>query len=141
MALASVEEYNRLPRLAPTAVVELVGLHIHRNLQHSPVTLETVDGQYRISQNLMAIAVKAHAKLLEGANAPPKGPLKLVLESLADANEGSEINDGVAALCNLLVDEALDRVRDRLVSAAKARYASEKEQLLNAAMKAIVDSA
>ena len=133
MALASVEEYNRLPRLAPTAVIELVGLHIHRNLQHSPVTLETVDGQYRISQNLMAIAVKAHAKLLEGANAPPKGPLKLVLESLADVNEGSESNDGVAALCNLLVDEALD--------AAKARYASEKEQLLNAAMKAIVDSA
>jgi hypothetical protein len=140
MALASVEEYNRLPRITPTTVVELVGLHIHRNLQQSPVTLETVDGQYRISQNLMAIAAKAHAKLLDGASAPPKGPLKVVLESLVGVNEGSE-SDGVAALCNQLLDEALDRVRDRLVSAAKVRFASEKEQLLIAAVLAVADSA
>ena len=140
MALASVEEYNRLPRITPTTVVELVGLHIHRNLQQSPVTLETVDGQYRISQNLMAIAAKAHAKLLDGASAPPKGPLKVVLEGLAGVNECSE-SDGVAALCNQLLDEALDRVRDRLVSAAKVRFASEQEQLLIAAVLAVADSA
>ena len=139
MALTSVEEYNRLPRLTPSAVVELVGLHIHQNLPQSPVTLETVDGQYRISANLMATAIKAHARLLEGAHAP-KGPLKLVLESLAEVNEGDS-KDSVASLCNLLVDEALNRVRDRLVSAAKARYASEKEQLLVAAVEAIGDSA
>ena len=139
MALASVEEYNRLPRLTASSVVELVGLHIHQNIQHRPITVETADGQYRISPNLMAIAVKAHAKLLEGVRAPPKGPLKVVLENLGDVNEGSD--DSVAVLCNLLVDEALDRVRDRLVSAAKARYASEKEQLLAAAVHAIADPA
>jgi hypothetical protein len=137
MPIASLDEYNRLPRLAPSAIVELVGIHLHQSLPKTPLSIETVDGEFRINPNIVPLALKAHAKLLDGARAPLKGALKSVLEGLAEVSDGECDDDAAEALCNQLADEALERLQDRLTSAIRARLAQEKERLLSAALSAV----
>ena len=89
MPASDMESYKQLQGLGPSAVVELHGLHLHRHLPKSPITIETEKGERRISKPLMALARKAHANLLAGVACPEKRPLKAVLQAFAgdDASE------------------------------------------------------
>ena len=147
MPANDMESYKQLPSLGPSAVVELHGLHLHRHLPKSPITIETEKGERRISKPLMALARKAHANLLAGADCPEKGPLKAVLQALAgdDASEAetaSQVDEGegaAEALCGRLATEALDRVEAMLLKAVRVRYASEKERMVEMALQTVAE--
>ena len=142
---ASDPEHKQRPSLRPSAVAELHGLHMHRHLPRMPITVETDKGERRISKPLMTLARKAHANLLAGADCPQKGPLKAVLQALAgddasDAETASQVDEGegaAEALCGRLATEALDRVEAMLLQAARVRYASEKDRMVQLALQTV----
>ena len=142
----SDEEYRQLQSLGPSAVVEIHAIHLHRHLTKHPLTVQTESGEKRISKQLMPLARKAHANLLTGAECPGKGPLKAVLQTLAGDEEASEVDTAsqvdesegaVEALCGRLATEALDRVEAMLLRSMRARYASEKERLVEMALQTV----
>jgi hypothetical protein len=147
MPANDLESYKQLPSLGPSAVVELHGLHLHRHLPKSPITIETEKGERRISKPLMPLARKAHTNLLAGADCPEKGPLKAVLQALAgddasEADTASQVDEGegaAEALCGRLATEALDRVEAMLLKAVRARYASEKERMVEMALQTVAE--
>ena len=148
MPASDMESYKQLPSLGPSAVVELQGLHLHRHLPKSPITIETDKGERRISKPLMTLARKAHANLLAGAECPEKGPLKAVLQALAgdDASEADvasqaddEPTEAVEALCNRLATDALSRVESMLIQAVRAKYVSEKDRMVEVALQTVAE--
>ena len=147
MPASDVESYKQLPSLGPSAVVELHGLHLHRHLPRSPITIETDKGERRISKPLMTLARKAHANLLAGADCPEKGPLKAVLQALAGddaseadtASQAEESTEAVEALCDKLAADALGRVQSLLLTAVRAKYSSEKDRMIEMAPQAIAE--
>ena len=148
MPASDVESYKQLPSLGPSAVVELHGLHLHRHIPKSPITIETDKGERRISKPLMSLARKAHANLLAGADCPEKGPLKAVLQALAgdDASEADvasqaddEPTEAVEALYNRLATDALSGVESMLIQAVRAKYVSEKDRMVEMALQTVAE--
>ena len=106
-------------------------------------------GECRVSKSLMALARKAHANLLGGAECPSRGTLKAVLQALAGvdevpseadtASQADEPTEAVEALCDKLAADALSKVESMLVNAVRARYAHEKDRMVESALQAIAD--
>ena len=141
--------HSRLPCLGPTTVVELRALHLHRQLTESPLTIEVATGEYRINQSLMPLARRAHASLLAGVECPARGPLKEVLEALAGdceasndveaSSQGEETTDAVEALCNRLAVDALGRVEAILLKTVRAKFASEREGMVESVLQTVAE--
>ena len=144
-----LDTYKKLPSLGPLVMVELRAIHLHRHLHKSPLTIEVARGECRIAKSLMALARKAHANLLGGAECPSRGTLKAVLQALAGVDEVSseadtasqadEPTEAVEALCDKLAADALSKVESMLVNAVRARYAHEKDRMVESALQAIAD--
>ena len=144
-----LDTYKKLPSLGPLVMVELRAIHLHRHLHKSPLTIEVARGECRISKSLMALARKAHANLLGGAECPSRGTLKAVLQALAGvdevaseadtASQADEPTEAVEALCDKLAADALSKVESMLVNAVRARYAHEKDRMVESALQAIAD--
>jgi len=144
-----LDTYKKLPSLGPLVMVELRAIHLHRHLRKSPLTIEVARGECRISKSLMALARKAHANLLGGAERPSRGTLKAVLQALAGvdevpseadtASQADEPTEAVEALCDKLAADALSKVESMLVNAVRARYAHEKDRMVESALQAIAD--
>ena len=149
MLAMDLDTYKKLPSLGPLVWVELRAIHLHRHLHKSPLTIEVAKGERRISKSLMALARKAHANLLGGAECPSRGTLKAVLHALAGVDEvpseadttshGAEPTEAVEALCDKLAADALNQVASMLVNAVRARYAHEKDRMLESALQALAD--
>ena len=147
MPANDLESYKQLPSLGPSAVVELHGLHLHRHLPKSPITIGTEKGERRISKPLMTLARKAHANLLAGADCPGKGSLKAVLQALAGddaseadtASQAEESTEAVEALCDKLAADALGRVQSMLLAAVRVKYSSEKDRMIEMALQAVAE--
>ena len=144
-----LDTYKKLPSLGPLVMVELRAIHLHRHLHKSPLTIEVARGECRVSKSLMALARKAHANLLGGAECPSRGTLKAVLQALADVDEvpseadtasrADEPTEAVEALCDKLAADALSKVESMLVNAVRARYAHEKDRMVESALQALAD--
>ena len=147
MAAMDLDTYKKLPVLGPSVSIELRAIHLHRHLHKSPLTIEISKGECRIGRQLMPIARKAHAALLAGADCPNKGPLKDVLQALAgddgsDAetvSQAEEPTEAVEALCDKLATDALNRVESVLLKSVRAKYASEKERMVEMALQAVAE--
>ena len=149
MSTMDMETYKKLPSLGPSAIVELHALHLHRHLHKSPLTIEVARGECRISKPLMSLARKAHANLLGGAECPGRGPRKAVLQALAGvdevaseadtASQAEEPTEAVEALCDKLATDALSRVESMLLRAVRAKYASEKERMVEMALQTVAE--
>ena len=107
-------------------------------------------GECRISKSLMALARKAHANLLGGADCPSRGPLKVVLQALAGVDEvASQTNtasqaddepaEAVEALCDKLAADALSRAQLVLLKAARANDNSERERMVELAPQTVAE--
>ena len=144
-----LDTYKKLPSLGPLVMVELRAIHLHRHLHKSPLTIEVARGECRVSKSLMALARKAHANLLGGAECPSRGTLKAVLQALAGvdevpseadtASQADEPTEAVEALCDKLAADALSKVESMLVNAVRARYAHEKDRMVESALQALAD--
>ena len=144
-----LDTYKKLPLLGPSVSIELCAIHLHRHLHKSPLTIEVSKGECRIGKPLMPLARRAHAALLGGADCPSKGPLKAVLQALAGVDEvaseadtvsqGGEPTEAVEALCDKLAADALNRVESMLLTAVRARYAHERERMVESALRAVAD--
>ena len=149
MSGMDLDTYRKLPSLGPLVMVELRAIHLHRHLQKSPLTVEVAGGECRIAKSLTALARKAHANLLGGAECPSRGTLKAVLQALAGVDDmpseadttsqGGEPTEAVEALCDKLAADALSKVESMLLNAVRARYAHEKDRMVESALQAIAD--
>ena len=145
----SAAELEALPQIhAKTPVAELLAVHIHTNLPGHPASIETVDGQFRVSARLSTLARRAYANWCDGKSTRPrKGRLGTILAAMAgevepsegaaseDLEEAQAEADPLQKIATAMARDAIGRLEELVQEAVAREMREQKDALVASALR------